>query len=108
MCVEPRTLACIRASVAEHGDRLWAAWARGRPEGWKADDRTRLMVVIGFWLAEELTRFRLTPEDVKLLEQVFHRRSRSEEDLIQIAKDVLDAAATGAIDRDRVPHRRWG
>jgi hypothetical protein len=80
----------------------------GRPQGWTPDERTKELVTLGLWLREELTRLGLSEDDRKTQESYFHRHSRSDENLFELAAQVMNDARVGNIPQNRVPHRRWG
>ena len=98
----------VTAQVAPQLDRLFAPWRVGRPDGWIPDPRTKELVCIGLWLREELTRLGLSDTDRKTQEGYYHRHSRSDENLYELAAKVLNDAVAGDIPQNRKPHRRWG
>ena len=98
----------IRDAVDRDRERLFADWRVGRPEGWTTDGRTSDLVCLAKWLRLEMEAMGLDDAGRRVQEAQFNRRSRSEDDLFQVAADVINDAAEGRIDRDRRPHRRWG
>jgi len=98
----------IRRDVHADQERLFASWAVGRPVGWVCDQRTKDLVCLSLWLREEMTRLGLDELGRKTQEGVFHRYSRSDLDLFELAAGVMNDAVAGNIDRDRRTHRRWG
>lgn len=97
----------VRAAVMADEERLFAAWSANRPEGWSVDPRTKATVCIGHWMREELAKL-VGDEDRRIQLNAFNRHSRSDDDLYELAAQILNDAAEGKIDRDRKPHRRWG
>lgn len=102
----------VRASIEADRARLFASYAEGRPPGWTVDQWTKDFVCLSIWLREELTRA-LGPDDVagrKAEENEFYRRSRGsyDPDLFELAASIMNDAVAGNIDRERLPHRRWG
>ncbi len=98
----------IRSQIGIHSDRLFAPWCIGRPDNWIPDSRLKETVVLGLWLREELVRIGLSDDDRKIQEGIFHRYSRSEDDLLSIAVQVMNDSISGNINRSRIPLRRWG
>lgn len=98
----------INEDVARNEERLFAPWMVGRPDGYKADSRTKATVCLSYWLREELTKLGLSEDDRKIQENAFHRWSRSRDDVFELAAEIMNDAASGNILRDRVPHHRWG
>jgi len=98
----------IRELVESDRERLFASYAVGRPPNWTCDARTRDTVCLSVWLREELTRIGLDDLGRRTLEGEFNRYSRSDNDLFDLAADIMNKAVANDIDRDRRPHRRWG
>lgn len=100
----------IRAAVEADRERLFASWAVGRPEGWTCDQRTKDIVCLQYWLREELTRLlgEGDPEGRRAVEGVFYRATRGATDVFELAAEVMNDAAAGNIERNRIPHKRWG
>lgn len=98
----------IEAWVTGESERLFAPWAVGRPEGWKCDSRTRDIVCISFWLMEELTAIGIDNKGRVTQQAQFNRYSRSDENLWELAAQIMNDSVDGNIDRDRKTHRRWG
>lgn len=100
--------ATVRAQVEGDIDRLFAPWALGRPENWKPDPTTKLVIALGYWLDAELRSLDIDDEGRKIQLLHFNRWSRSVDDLFGLAAETMNDAVAGRIDRDRKPHRRWG
>jgi hypothetical protein len=98
----------IRELVGAGRERLFASYAVGRSPNWVCDVRTRDVVCLSVWLREELTSIGLDELGRKTLEGEFNRYSRSDDDLFELAADIMNKALSNDIDRDRKTHRRWG
>ena len=102
----------IREAVIADEPRLFKAWSEGRPENWKCDTPTHDMVCLAGWLSERLAEMvalgLITNDDRILQQQLFHRWSRSLQDLFELTAEIINDTIDGRIVRDRTPHRRWG
>lgn len=67
-----------------------------------------MLVCLGHWLDEELTRIQIDDTIRRLALWMYNRYSRSDEDLFELAAQVMNDAMGGKIDPTRKPHRRWG
>ena len=105
---ERYTSESIRALVEKDRERLFAPWAVGRQEGWIPDPRMKDLITISYWLSEELLRLGANEADRKTQQSYYHRWSRSEEYLWVLAARILNMVLDGAVEQDRIPHRRWG
>jgi len=108
MRVERYTAEEIRREVQREQERLFAPWTEGRPAGWKTDARTKDLVCIGNWLAEEMQRLGCNDDDRRTQQQFYNRWSRSDEDLWDLAARTLNIVLDGKVEQNRIPHRRWG
>jgi hypothetical protein len=102
------TAESVRASIEPHRERLFASYASHRPPGWACDPRTKDLVCLGNWLAEELTRLGCNDTDRRTQQAFYNRWSRSDEDLFDLGARTLNAVLDGKVEQNRIPHRRWG
>lgn len=107
MVVPEYSAESVRRAVLADEKRLFASWSANRQEGWRPDPRTKELICIGNWLSEELQKL-VNDDDRRIQQHHFNRWSRSEDDLYELAAQILRDAVEGKIDRDRPPHRRWG
>ena len=98
----------IKQWVFESHERLFSSYSVGRPANWNCDARTRELVSLSVWLNEEMQLLSLDDAGRKAQLYQFNRRSRSEENLYDLAASIMNEVVEGTIDRDRKPHRRWG
>jgi len=108
MRIDRYTAEEIKREVKKDFDRLFAPWAVGRPETWIPDPRTKDLISIGAWLTEELQRLGASDDDRRTQQHYYNRWSRSEDDLFELAARTLNIVLSGAVEQNRVPHRRWG
>lgn len=94
--------------VDTNRERLFASYAAGRSKNWSTDQRTRDLVCIGNWMTEEMTRLNLDDKGRVAQQLAFNRASRSAEDLFALASQLMNDVLENKIDRNRIPHRRWG
>jgi hypothetical protein len=106
------TLEDIKEAVDADEERLFKDWSTGRPEGWKCDQQTKDAVCLYKWLSERLSEMVvlgiISDDDRKIKEQKFNRWARSRTDLHQLTSEIINEAINGEIERDRIPHHRWG
>ncbi len=102
------TAESCRAAVEPHRERLFASYVANRQPGWSCDIRTRDLVCLGNWLAEELTRLGCGDDDRRTQQAFYNRWSRSDEDLWDLGARTLNAVLDGEVEQGRVPHHRWG
>lgn len=102
------TASFILGIIAAGRERLFADYARNRLENWKVDSRTQDFVCLSTWLREELTSVGIDDHGRIVQQGVFSRYSRSDDDLFELAAQVMNDAINDNIDRDRKTHRRWG
>lgn len=98
----------IQAQIVSDETRLFASYSSNRPANWTVDTQTKNTVCLSVWMREELTRIGVDEQGRKVQENAFNRHSRSDPDLFALAADLMNDAVSGNIDRDRIPHRRWG
>jgi hypothetical protein len=98
----------VRQAVEEKREELFAPYAIGRPVNWVCDSRTKDTVCIANWLALELTSIGVSDEDRRTQQWKFNRESRSDNDLFQCAADIMNEALDGKVEKNRIPHHRWG
>jgi hypothetical protein len=98
----------VQQEVNKDRDRLFAPYAVGRGPNWSTDRRTKDLVCLGNWLAEELTRLGCNDDDRRTQEAFYNRWSRSDEDLWDLAARTLNAVIDQQVEQHRIPHRRWG
>lgn len=98
----------VREAVRKDFDRLFESYSTGRPENWIVNQRTKDVISISVWLREELTRVGVDDLGRRTQEGFFNRYSRSDDDLFELAAQLMNDALAGNIDRFRKTHRRWG
>jgi hypothetical protein len=98
----------VRCLVDIHRDRLFAAYAEGKPKSWCCDQRTKDAVCIANWIDGELRRLGIDDLGRRTQTAQFNRRHRTEEDMWTVAAEIMNEALNDNIDRFRKPHRRWG
>lgn len=101
----PETIEC---SIRSDEPRLLASYSEGRPSTWTVDRRTKDLVALSVWMREELTRLGIDEKGRKVQENAFNRHSRSDPNLFVLAAQLMNDALADNIDRDRIPHKRWG
>jgi hypothetical protein len=102
------TSTSIMKNVKEDEQNLFASYSSGRPENWSCDSRTRDLICIGNWIDSELKRLDIDDLGRRAQTSQFNRRSRSEDDLWELAAQIMNDSIAGNIDRFRKPLRRWG
>ncbi len=108
MRTERYTAEEVRRVFETEGDRLFAPWAVGRPEGWVPDPRTKELIALGYWIGEQLVALGCNEDDRKTQESFYNRWSRSEHDLYALAAETLNTVLDGKVEQGRIPLRRWG
>lgn len=98
----------VREAVEKERDRLFAPYTVGRGPNWACDLRTKDLVAIGNWLAEELVRLGCNDDDRRTQQWFYNRWSRSDDDLWDLAARTLNTVLDGKVEQNRVGHRRWG
>jgi hypothetical protein len=98
----------IKAAIEADREALFAPYAIGRPDNWSCDMRTKDLICIGNWLANELTLLGISDVDRRTQQWKFNRESRSDLDLFTCAADIMNEAVEGKIEQNRIYHRRWG
>lgn len=101
------TMEGIRSAVESDIDRLFAPWAVGRPETWKPDPATKILIALGYWLDEELRKVVTKEEDRRTQLWKYNRLSRTY-DIFESAAEIMNEALDGKVEQNRVRHRRWG
>lgn len=102
------TAASIQAHVDSNREALFAPYIIGRGENWSCDLRTKDLVCVGNWLAAELTAIGLSDVDRRTQEHRYNRESRADEDLFELAAQIMNDSLDGKVEQGRVYHRRWG
>lgn len=102
----------IKEAVAADEQRLFQDWSAGRPEGWSCDQQTKDTICLGKWLSERLQEMVdlgvITDDDRKIQQHKFNRWCRSRTDLYELIAEIINETIDGKVDRDRIPHHRWG
>lgn len=75
--VDRYTAQAVRTCVEADVDRLFAPWRVGRPDTWIPDPATKMLVSLGYWLNEELTRVCDNEADVRTQLWKYNRESRT-------------------------------
>ena len=106
---KPRyTAESVQKAVEEKREELFAPYAIGRPTNWTVDTRTKDLVCIGNWLTAEMTAIGTSDEDRRTQQWKFNRLSRSDDNLWQCAADIMNEVLDGTVEKNRIPHHRWG
>lgn len=98
----------IKEIIELNRERLFAPYAVGRPDNWVCDSRTKDLVCLGNWLAEELTAIGLSDVDRRTQQWLYNRESRSDLDLFETTARIMNDSLDGKIEQNRIPHHRWG
>lgn len=102
------TAANVREAMDPQRERLFAPYAVGRPATWTTDQRTKDLWCLGRWLDEEMTRTGVDDLGRRVQLATFNRYSRSDEDLFELAAQIMNDTLSNNFDRNRKTHRRWG
>jgi len=97
----------VQDAVEKDVERLFTPWAVGRPENWKPDPATKMLISTGYWIAEELKKICKNDADIRTQQGAYNRLSRTY-DIYETAAEVLNDALDGNIDQNRRGHKRWG
>src|SRR5271166_462817 len=84
------TAESVRNALEPHRERLFALYAAGRSSNWSCDVRTKDLVCLGNWLAEELVRLGCNDDDRRTQQHFYNRWSRSDEDLFDLTARTLN------------------
>jgi hypothetical protein len=106
--VKRYTADSVREAVESRREELFAPYAVGRPTNWCVDLRTKDLVCVGNWLSNELTSIGTSDEDRRTQQWKYNRESRSDNDLFQCAADIMNETLDGKVEKNRIPHHRWG
>lgn len=98
----------VKEAVESQREALFASYAVGRSPTWSCDQRTKDLWCIGRWVNEELSRLNVDDRVRRVQIAEFHRYSRSDQDLWELAASIMNAAVEGTVDPNRRTHRRWG
>lgn len=101
----------VTEAVEADRERLFSSYATGRPANWVCDQWTKDFVCLSIWLREELLKVLGSDDESgrKAEENEFYRVCRRPgTDLFELAAAIMNDAVAGNIDRNRVPHKRWG
>lgn len=101
------TAANVRQAVEADLDRLLAPWMVGRHENYSPGPDTKLLVSLGYFLTEELTKIAANEADRRTQEWKYNRLSRTY-DIWETAAECLNDVLEGKVEQNRVGHRRWG
>ena len=107
LATKPYTATNVRQAVENNLDRLFAPWMVGRPDNYSPGPDTKLLVSLGYWLTEELTRIGANEADRRTQEWKYNRLSRTF-DIWETAAECLNDVLEGRVEQNRVGHRRWG
>lgn len=105
---QPYTVDEVRAIVEANRDHLFSDYSLNRPPGWATDPRTRDFACLTKWLREEMVAMGLDELGQRTQLWQFNRRIRTEEDLFPTATEIMNDTLVNKIDRNRIPHRKWG
>lgn len=105
--IERYTADSVREAVETKREELFASYIVGRPANWSCDNRTKDLVCIANWLAEELATI-ANDTDRRTQQWKYNRESRSVTDLFQCAADIMNETLDGKVEQNRKPHYRWG
>ena len=108
MSTTPYTPESVQQAVEQDRDRLFAPYLVGRGPNWSCDLRTKDLIALGNWLAEELVRLGCNEDDRRTQQAFYNRWSRSDHDLWDLGARTLNAVLEGQVQQKRVPHHRWG
>lgn len=102
------TLESIKLEISLNKEKLFSIYIQDKPNNWSCCERTKEFICIGEWLKQELIELQL--DDVARYQQegIFHRESRSQDDLYSLVYQIITDTLNGNIDRNRKPLRRWG
>ncbi len=98
----------IKNEITLQRQELFVHYAKDRPINWSVDERTKDLICLTAWLRREMILIELDSVGRIIQEGEFNRASRSQEDLFQLAADIMNATVEGRFDRNRKPHKRWG
>lgn len=98
----------IQREVEGRREELFELYRKDRPSTWSCCSRTEEVICLGEWLRRELINLQLDPLGRSQQEGIFHRESRSQDDLYVLVAQIMNDTVDGKIDRERKPLRRWG
>ena len=104
---ERYTAAGVQAAVEADVDRLFAPWRLGRSETWVPSPDMKLLVALGYWLREELTKLAANEADIRTQLWKYNRLSRTY-DIWETAAECLNDVLDNTVEQNRIGHRRWG
>ena len=93
------TAESVRQSIEPMYETYFAKLALGQPPRWKCDQRTKDNFCLTQWMIDECNRIKCTPEDAHDLLRGFNRRARAEDDLYQVAANMMNSYLDNDIQR---------